>query len=71
MTPLREYLTSQKISQAEFAARMGVSKGYMSELVAGRKAPGLDLAVKIEDETRFSVTVRSWVSRSVTHLDAA
>lgn len=64
MSKLRTYLTHTRTKQAELAKRVGVSCGYMSELVKGDKTPGLELAVRIEDATCGQVPARSWVSPS-------
>lgn len=60
MTHLKSYLIANKIKQAEFARSVGVSCGYMSELVNGEKTPGLELALRIEDVTRRAVSAGSW-----------
>ncbi|RID91527.1 hypothetical protein D2N39_12550 [Gemmobacter lutimaris] len=62
MSQLRTYLTQTKTKQAVLAKLVGVSCGYMSELVKGDKTPGLELAVKIEDATGGAVPARSWVA---------
>lgn len=62
MSQLRTFLSQTRTKQAELAKRLGVSCGYMSELVKGDKTPGLELAVKIEDATGGAVPARSWVA---------
>lgn len=61
MSKLRTYLASTNTRQKDLARSLGVSVGYMSELVNGDKTPGLDLAVRIEDATGGQVPARSWV----------
>lgn len=69
MSNLRTFLTQTKTKQAELAKRVGVSCGYMSELVKGDKTPGLELAVKIEDATGGAVKARSWVMPAEAQAD--
>lgn len=65
MSQLRTFLTRTRTKQADLAKRLGVSCGYMSELVKGDKTPGLELAVKIEDATGGQVSARSWIEPSI------
>ncbi|MGA0540703.1 helix-turn-helix domain-containing protein [Neotabrizicola sp. VNH66] len=60
MTQLRSYIDKTGIRQAALAGALGISKGYMSELVSGDKSPGRELAVKIERATFGAVPVQSW-----------
>ena len=61
MTKLRAYLADTRTTQAQLAGAVGVSKGYMSELVSGPKTPSLEIAIKIEDATGGKVRPRDWV----------
>lgn len=61
MTDLRKHLSSQNITQAAFADMLGISRGYLSEILSGEKTPGLELAVRIETATEGQVTARSWI----------
>ena len=62
MNQLRAYLAQNSIRQSVLAETLGVSNGYMSQIINGDKRPSLDLAVKIEDATGGAVTARSWVA---------
>ncbi len=62
MNQLRAYLAQNNIRQSALAETLGVSNGYMSQIINGDKRPSLDLAVKIEDVTDGAVTARSWVA---------
>lgn len=54
-TTLRTLRLRQKLTQAELARRLGLARqGYISNLEAGRKAPSLDLVVRLAD--LFGVT---------------
>lgn len=59
MSTLTKYLADNGITQAEFAARIGVVQATVSKLAAG-KMPSLRLAQRIEDATDGTVSVRSW-----------
>lgn len=61
MTKLRAYLADARTTQAQLAGIVGVSKGYMSQLVSGPKTPSLEIAVKIEAATDGKVRPRDWV----------
>jgi transcriptional regulator with XRE-family HTH domain len=59
MMTLTQYLDAKKITQAEFARRLGVNQGTVSKLCrAGR--PSWRLAARIEDETGGAVPVSVW-----------
>ena len=61
MTKLHKFLTATKTTQTRIAAAVGVSRGYMSELVAGSKTPSLGVAVGIERFSCGAVPASSWV----------
>lgn len=62
MTLLAQHLDAAGLSQADFAGRVKCSPSFLNELVKGSKKPGLDLAVRIERETRGAVPAQSWVA---------
>lgn len=61
MSEIATYIASNKIKQSALAAALGVSRGYLSELVGGTKRPSLELAVAIERATNGAVPATSWV----------
>jgi transcriptional regulator with XRE-family HTH domain len=61
MSKLHTYLAETGTTQSDLAGRVGVSKGYMSEIVGGQKRPGLDVAFAIERETGGMVPAACWV----------
>lgn len=61
MQNLRTYLERTATPQTRFAAIIGISRGYMSQLVSGTKTPSLELAAAIERATDGAVTAASWV----------
>lgn len=58
---LKSYLKDKNLSGAQFAAQIGISPGFLSDLLSGKRAPGLRTAVRIEVLTDGAVPVRSWV----------
>jgi transcriptional regulator with XRE-family HTH domain len=60
MTKLHTYLTAAGKKQSELAKELGVSRGYLSELVNGAKTPGLALATDIERATAGAVRASEW-----------
>ena len=65
MSKLSNFLKSAGVRQSEFAATLGISRGYMSELVSGAKAPSRALAIRISNETGGLVSVSSWDHNSL------
>lgn len=55
---LKEYMTTKKLTVTQIADALGTSKGYVSDLVAGKRTCSLDMAVKIEEFTRNRVKCR-------------
>lgn len=70
MNDFASYLAKNGISQRAMADRLGVHYSIVSKLCNGKGKPGLDLAVKIEDETGKEVAPRSWV-RNPDNMDKA
>ncbi len=52
---LKDYLKNR--DRKEFAARIGVSYGYLRLLVSGHKVPSSRLAVAIRDSTNGEVSI--------------
>lgn len=52
------------VSQAEWARRAEVTRGYFSELVKGNKTPSIEVAWRIEQATKQAVMMQDWVSGS-------
>lgn len=59
MMTLTQYLSDQKLTQAEFAAMIDATQGTVSKLCANRR-PSWDLAMKIERVTGGKVPVSVW-----------
>lgn len=60
MLKLQTYLKDSGLTQAEFAAKVGVKQGTISRLVNGSRAPSLVTAMKIAKVTRGKVPVTAW-----------
>jgi len=52
----REYLFKKRITQIDFAKRLGISRGHLGQILHGAKHPSRKLAKKIEEETEGKVT---------------
>lgn len=61
MNKLREHLNQARISQVAFADLIGVRQATVSRLCSGEQVPSLELAVRIERETKGAVPANSWV----------
>lgn len=59
--PLSRWLAEHRVQQAAFAQGVGVSKGYLTQLLTRTRTPSLDLAVRIETATDGIVPARSWI----------
>lgn len=52
---LKEILTKKGMKQVTLAERVGVEKGYVSELVSGKKVPSIPTLEKIADALGVSI----------------
>lgn len=57
----REFIIASGKTRSSWASTLCISGGYLSDILNGKKRPSLDLAVRIERETRGAVPVASWV----------
>ncbi|MBR9766142.1 MAG: helix-turn-helix transcriptional regulator [Rhodobacteraceae bacterium] len=71
MTTLAEFIEASKETQAAIAAKLRISKAYMSDLVNDNRRPGLELAVRIERLTGGKVPASSWISEELHEEPAA
>ena len=58
---LSEYLRAEKISQVDFAAKIGVPVTTLHGWCSGRRLPGAAALSAIEKETAGAVRVRDFV----------
>lgn len=59
---LAEWLKSKGVTQTEFAERIGVTSGYISQLCAEIVWPGRKVATEIARATDNAVTANDFVS---------
>ena len=71
MHSLQNHLVRHRITRAAFARRVGVSKGYVTELLKGTKRPSLLLATRIQEATCGDVPATSWVAGGAVTADEA
>ena len=60
LTAFGRYLRDKKISTADAASELGITKSYVSALASGAMTPGLKLAIEIMRWSREDVAVESW-----------
>ena len=65
MMTLDAYLKAHKISQADFAAAIGVKQPTVHRWTRGEK-PSMDVAAKIQNETGGAVPLHVWVQSQLT-----
>ncbi len=53
---LREYLFRKRITQVDFAKRVGISRSHLGQILHCTKHPSRKLAKKIQEETEAKVT---------------
>lgn len=65
MTPLARFLTDAKISDADFAAKIGKHRSIVNKIRNGRLKPTLDVAADIETHTGGAVPMQAWTDLAV------
>lgn len=58
---LKEHIERSGKTQTAWADLLGISKGYLSDIVNGNRVPSLEVAVAIERATDGRVLASSWV----------
>lgn len=58
-----EFIKSSDTTQSAWAARLGISPGYLSLILAGHKQPSAELMWRIERETDRAVPMQSWFTQ--------
>lgn len=61
---LAQYAKSNNLSRGQLAARLGVSEGFLSLLMHGKRFAGLALALRIEQRTDGAVRAASLINPS-------
>lgn len=62
-TQLGIYIESNGLRVEDVATRLGLTKGYVYNLCAGRYRPSVDVMIRISDMTDGAVPLESWRSR--------
>lgn len=65
MNILNQYLKTNRVSQQDFAARVGVTQSTVSKLCRGTSRPSLDVAILIDKATGGKVPPSSWANDQV------
>ena len=66
MMTLKEYLKSKpKLTQVKFAAEIGVTQGFLSDIASGKKKPGFETITAIDVATKGKVPPSAWFPPSV------
>lgn len=60
MQNLRDHIDTLGISQSAFADQLGLSKGYLSQILSGQRAPSRELIQKIDRVTHGEVPPSVW-----------
>lgn len=63
MDHLKSYLAAARIKQTDFAAKVGISPSFLSDILHGNRTPSLATAGRIAEATRGKVPVSAWVAR--------
>lgn len=67
--PIKRYCKANQMSQREFARAVGLSEGFVSQLVNGHEKCGREAALQIEERTGGRIRLRellTWRSRETT-----
>lgn len=64
MRKLREYLDRTHTTQNAFARSLGVSNGYLSQIMHDKRQPGRSLIFRIERATGGEVSFGDWKPES-------
>lgn len=59
---LSEIISASGRTRKDWAAKIGVSAPYLSDLVNGKRVPSLAVAVRIERVTNGAVPASSWLA---------
>lgn len=68
--PLSQWI-DQRMTDAEFAGKVGISKSHLSLILQGKRGLSLDLAVRIEEITKGEFPAARLLREQKTITDAA
>jgi transcriptional regulator with XRE-family HTH domain len=60
---LKDWMHRRRFMQREVAEHLGIHFTFVCQLIAGKRSPGLDNAIKIERLT--GIPVEAWASSSI------
>lgn len=55
---LSEYLKETKLTQEEFAALVGVTRPFITNILNGKRNPSIQLAIRIDEVTNGKVPLK-------------
>lgn len=58
---LKSIILQSGEARTVWAARLGITKSYLSELLNGNRTPSLEVAVRIQRVTNGAVPAASWL----------
>jgi len=58
---LTDYLSDAELSATEFASKVGCTTSTITRILRGERGPSLELALKIEAETKGKVSPKDFV----------
>lgn len=67
---LRSHLKENATKQIDFAKAVGISPGFLNDILKGRRRPSFEKAVKIQLETGGVVALDMWVRKPEGGADA-
>lgn len=70
MTDFQTYVVATRSRQSDLAKRLGISQPHLSQILASKRKPSLELAVRIEKLTGGAVPAGSWVEDGVPAVGA-
>lgn len=57
---LKQYINTECIHQGKFSRLLGISKGYLNDIIHGKKFPSFKLIMRIDEATRSKVSFKDW-----------
>ena len=55
MVSVKQYMDRQRLSAAQFAAQLGVTRSHVSKMIAGDRAPSVQILRKLHEITGIPV----------------
>jgi transcriptional regulator with XRE-family HTH domain len=61
--------SSNTVNQGQFAAKIGITQSYLSQIESGKKLPSLDLLQVISNQSNIPMPAMLWFSLSESDID--